>query len=263
MSICRSGASLADADCAFNACQHCIAHSLGKRVFANIDGLMHPQKTTNSGNRLNRIRVTCRSEKSSPFFPCLCCSPISSSFRSSEVVMFSRRFQVLMLIIAVGPMCGCSFSSRGLGSFAAHGPCKTLGLDVRPGQGAPGPDICLHDRCLGWMVARNKGPFYHLMQGTTDPGCGNGNCRSLVGGSHTIVEQFPGANGSSNPVINQTAFGVGGPVGAASPTPAIAPTQAVAATTTPVTRQRSVASRRPTSSKPANRLAQQRFDPFR
>ena len=78
--------------------------------------------------------------------------------------MFSRRFQLLILIIAVAPLSGCSFSSQGFGSFAAHGPCKTLGFDLRPGQGACGPDICLHDRCLGWIFARNKGPFHHLMQ---------------------------------------------------------------------------------------------------
>lgn len=176
--------------------------------------------------------------------------------------MFSRRFQVLILVIAVAPMCGCSFSSRGFGSFAAHGPCKTLGLDLRPGQGAPGPDVCIHDRCLGWMVARNKGPFHHLLQGTTDPGCGNGNCRSLVGGAHTIAEQFPGVNGSSNPVINQTAFGTR----TASPTPALAPTLATLPRDTgqaSVASRQSSVSRRPTNPKASNRFARQSFDPWR
>lgn len=120
--------------------------------------------------------------------------------------MFSLQFRVFLLAIAASAFCGCSCSSKGLGSFAVHGPCKTLGVDARLGQGAPGPDVCLHDRCLGWMVARNKGPFYHLLRGTTDEGCGGGNCRSLVGGSQTITEQFPGVQGSTNSVINQTAY---------------------------------------------------------
>jgi len=176
--------------------------------------------------------------------------------------MFSRRFQILLLVLAVGPLCGCRFSSQGLGSFAMHGPCKTLGFDVRPGQGAIGPDVCIHDRCLGWMVARNKGPFYHLLHGTTDPGCGNGNCRSIVGGAHTLGEQFPTANGSPNAVINH--YSTAG----RSPTPA---TRSTSATQTgPVTyhlssksNRNAPVSNRPTSPKPANRIAQQRFDPWR
>ena len=175
--------------------------------------------------------------------------------------MPSRRFQVLLLVIAVGPLSGCSFSSRGLGSFSMHGPCKTLGVDLRPNQGAPGPDVCLHDRCLGWVFARNRGPFYHIFRGTTDPGCGNGNCRSLIGGSHSIVDQFPDVYGSSNPVINQTAFGVGVPIAARAPTPARAPTSARAPVV--ATRWQAPISTGPTHPKPVNRLAQQRFDAYR
>ena len=200
--------------------------------------------------------------------------------------MFSRRLQMLLLMIAVSPLCGCSFSSQGLGTLSAHGPCKTLGFDLRPGQGAPGPDICLHDRCLGWVFGRNRGPFFHLVRGTTDPGCGNGNCRSLIGGTHTVVEQFPGVNGSPNPVVNQTAIGVRTPFAATgTPTLATRPTlvadpfsahaqvarTAPRAATVPRGATATIAdsprsawvSRQPTSPKPANRLAQQRFDPWR
>ena len=200
--------------------------------------------------------------------------------------MSSRRFQILLLVIAVSSLSGCSFSSQGLGSFSAHGPCKTLGVDCRPGQGAPGPDICLHDRCLGWVFGRNRGPFFHLSRGTTDPGCGNGNCRSLIGGSHSVVEQFPGINGSPNPVVNQTAIPFGSPFAAKTPTPALAPTRAVvsvsdpfsATATAPVkaavrtsvaaapvaaTRRTTPSPRGPSSPKGNARFAQKRFDPWR
>ena len=132
--------------------------------------------------------------------------------------MFSLQFRVLLLAAAVSSLAGCSCSSRGFGSFAVHGPCKTLGVDARPGQGAPGPDVCLHDRCLGWMVGRNRGPFYHFFRGSTDPGCGPCNCRSLVGGSQTISQQFPGVAGSTNSVINQTAYVKRGPTPASQVT---------------------------------------------
>ena len=177
--------------------------------------------------------------------------------------MFSRRFQILLLVIAVCPLCGCRFSSQGLGSFAAHGPCKTLGVDLRPGQGAVGPDVCIHDRCLGWIFARNKGPFYHLLQGTTDPGCGDGNCRSLVGGAHTLTEQFPTANGSPNPVVNQYSIGYGGPTPAISPTPATRTAPVTYHLSSHAQRQAPLPTRA-TSPKPANRLAQRRlYDAYR
>lgn len=177
--------------------------------------------------------------------------------------MYSRRFQILLLVIAVAPFSGCRFSSQGLGSFAMHGPCKTLGVDLRPGQGAIGPDVCIHDRCLGWVFARNKGPFHHILQGTTDPGCGDGNCRSLIGGSHTLAEQFPTDSGSPNPVVNQTVIRRGSPIPAAFPTPA---TQPASATYHLSSKAKQKVPRRTgaTSSKPANRFAQQRsYDPYR
>ena len=84
-------------------------------------------------------------------------------------------------------------------AFAVHGPCKTLGYDARANVGRPGVDICVHDRCLGWMVGRAPGPFHYLRQGTTDPGCGPNNCQSLLGGNQTLTEAFPGAPRAVSP----------------------------------------------------------------
>lgn len=100
----------------------------------------------------------------------------------------TKTLLILITCLAANSLTGCA--------VALHGPCKTLSTDLRPGQGKLGPDVCLTDRCLGWMVGRNNGPFHHLGQGTLDPGCGPNNAGSLVRGSQTIAEMWPGPAGS-------------------------------------------------------------------
>ena len=96
----------------------------------------------------------------------------------------TKTLLILITCFGVNLLTGCA--------AAFHGPCKTLSYDLRPGQGRLGPDICLTDRCLGWLVGRNRGPFHHLGQGTLDPGCGANNSGSLIGGTQTLAEQWPG-----------------------------------------------------------------------
>jgi hypothetical protein len=103
---------------------------------------------------------------------------------------------ILITCFTVNLLAGCA--------AALHGPCKTLSYDLRPGQGKLGPDVCLTDRCLGWMVGRNNGPFYHLGQGTLDPGCGPDNSGSLIRGTQTLLEQFPSGSNSPGQLLTQT-----------------------------------------------------------
>jgi hypothetical protein len=107
----------------------------------------------------------------------------------------TKTLLIFITCLAVNSLTGCA--------VALHGPCKTLSYDLRPGQGKVGPDVCLTDRCLGWMVGRNRGPFYHLGQGTLDPGCGPNNSGSLIRGTQTLLEQFPSASGSGGQFVQQ------------------------------------------------------------
>ena len=100
----------------------------------------------------------------------------------------TKTMLIVAACLAANLLTGCA--------AALHGPCKTLSYDLRPNHGKFGPDVCLTDRCLGWMVGRNDGPFHHLGQGTLDPGCGANNSGSLIRGTQTIVEQFPGPSAS-------------------------------------------------------------------
>ena len=112
----------------------------------------------------------------------------------------------LIACLAVNLLTGCAATF--------HGPCKTLSVDLRPGHGKLGPDVCVTDRCLGWMVGRNRGPFHHLRQGTVDPGCGPNNERSLIRGTQSLAEQFPSASGSRGLFFQQP-----------TPTPLVQPQQ--------------------------------------
>ena len=107
----------------------------------------------------------------------------------------TKTLLIFVTCLAVNLLTGCA--------AALHGPCKTLSYDLRPGQGKLGPDVCLTDRCLGWMVGRNNGPFYHLGQGTLDPGCGANNSGSLIGGTQTLAEQWPGPSNSGGQFFQQ------------------------------------------------------------
>ena len=101
--------------------------------------------------------------------------------------MMNNKTNTLLILVAcltINSLTGCA--------TALHGPCKTLSVDYRPGYGKLGPDVCLTDRCLGWIVGRNNGPFHHLAQGTLDPGCGPNNSGSLIRGTQTLAEQWPG-----------------------------------------------------------------------
>jgi len=66
----------------------------------------------------------------------------------------TKTLLILMTCLVVNSLTGCT--------TALHGPCKSLSVDLRPNYGKLGPDICLTDRCLGWIVGRNRGPFHHL-----------------------------------------------------------------------------------------------------
>ena len=94
----------------------------------------------------------------------------------------TKTLLIFITCLVVNSLTGCA--------VALHGPCKTLSYDLRPGQGKLGPDVCLTDRCLGWLGGRNNGPFYHLGQGTLDPGCGPNNSGSLISGTQTLSEQW-------------------------------------------------------------------------
>ncbi len=107
----------------------------------------------------------------------------------------TKNLLLLLICLAVNSLTGCA--------TALHGPCKTLSFDLRPNHGRLGPDICLTDRCLGWMVGRNRGPFYHLGQGTLDPGCGPNNSNSLIGGAQSVFERFPKSSGSGGQFFAQ------------------------------------------------------------
>ena len=107
----------------------------------------------------------------------------------------TKTLLILITCLAVNSLTGCA--------VALHGPCKTLSYDLRPGQGKLGPDICLTDRCLGWLVGRNRGPFYHLGQGTLDPGCGPNNSGSLICGTQTLAQMFPRASSSGGNFFQQ------------------------------------------------------------
>lgn len=102
---------------------------------------------------------------------------------------------IFVTCLTVNLLSGCA--------TALHGPCKTLSVDFRPNYGKLGPDVCLTDRCLGWMVGRNQGPFHHLGQGTIDPGCGPNNEGSLIRGTQSIFEQFPPSSGSGGQFFQQ------------------------------------------------------------
>ena len=96
----------------------------------------------------------------------------------------TKTLLIFVTCLAVNLLTGCA--------TALHGPCKTLSVDYRLGYGKLGPDVCLTDRCLGWVVGRNNGPFHHLGQGTLDPGCGPNNAGSLIRGTQTLAQQWPG-----------------------------------------------------------------------
>ena len=111
----------------------------------------------------------------------------------------TKNLLILMTCLVVNSLTGCA--------TALHGPCKTLSIDLRPNYGKLGPDICLTDRCLGWVVGRNRGPFHHLGQGTLDPGCGPNNSGSLIRGTQSIFEQFPKSSGSGGQFLAPPAQG--------------------------------------------------------